>query len=151
MDDQARAGGGAALRSGAAAPQGRIDVTHVSGQSYAVFVRDHELTVDQPVDAGGSDEGPTPVELFVSSLASCAAYYAGRFLERQHLPNESLRVRAEFDMADDRPARVSAVRMRIELPEEIGTVRRRSLLAVVDHCTVHNSLRVPPEVSVGVG
>ncbi|WP_257153857.1 OsmC family protein [Streptomyces lunaelactis] len=123
----------------------------MSGQSYAVFVRDHELTVDQPVDAGGSDEGPTPVELFVSSLASCAAYYAGRFLERQHLPNESLRVRAEFDMADDRPARVSAVRMRIELPEEIGTVRRRSLLAVVDHCTVHNSLRVPPEVSVGVG
>ncbi|HET6357938.1 OsmC family protein [Streptomyces sp.] len=151
MDDQASASGGPALRSDATAPHGRIDVTHVSGQSYAVFMRDHELTVDQPVDAGGSDEGPTPVELFVSSIATCVAYYAGRFLERHHLPYENLRVWAEFDMADDRPARVSAVRMRIELPVEIGTVRRRSLLAVVDHCTVYNSLRVPPEVSVGVG
>lgn len=142
---------GAQIRHPAAAHSGRIDVTHVAGQSYAVFVRDHELTVDQPVEAGGSDDGPTPVELFVSSLAACVAYYAGRFLQRHHLAYENFCVKAEFDMAEDRPARVAAVRMRILLPEELGAARREGLLAVVNHCTVHNSLRVPPEISVGVG
>ncbi len=125
-----------------------IDVTHVAGQAYAVFVREHELTVDQPVAAGGDDDGPTPVELFVSSLAACVAYYAGRFLERHHVSCEGLRVRAEFDMADDRPARVGAVRMRIVLPARLSEARRRALCAVVNHCTVHNSLRRPPEITV---
>jgi uncharacterized OsmC-like protein len=134
-----------------AAPPGCIDVTHAGGQSYAVSVREHELTIDQPVEAGGDDDGPTPVELFVASLASCVAYYSGRYLQRHHLTYENLRVQAEFDMADDRPARVAAIRMRILLPVELDATRRKGLLAVVDHCTVHNSLRIPPEISVGTG
>lgn len=116
----------------------------IAAGTFAVFVRDH----DQPVVAGGDDDGPTPVELFVSSLAACVAYYAGRFLQRHQLPCEGLRVRAEFDMADDRPARVAAVRMRILLPVPLSQVRRRALCAVVNHCTVHNSLRRPPEITV---
>ncbi|WP_078869177.1 OsmC family protein [Streptomyces sp. NRRL B-1347] len=127
-----------------------VDVTHVSGQAYGVFIRDHELTVDQPFAAGGDDDGPTPVELFVSSLATCVAYYAGRFLQRHHLPYENLRVRCEFDMADDRPARVAAVRMRIVLPVRLTATERGALLAVVNHCTIHNTLRQPPDVSVAV-
>ncbi|QDQ09457.1 OsmC family protein [Streptomyces spectabilis] len=127
-----------------------VDVTHLSGQAYGVFIRDHELTVDQPFAAGGDDDGPTPVELFVSSLATCVAYYAGRYLQRHHLPYENLRVRCEFDMADDRPARVAAVRMRLVLPTRLTATERRALLAVVNHCTVHNTLRQPPDVSVAV-
>ncbi|WP_438295514.1 OsmC family protein [Streptomyces sp. HUAS TT7] len=138
------------MRPPVTAPPGRIDVTHVNGQSYAVFVRGHELTVDQPVESGGDDDGPTPVELFVASLASCVAYYAGRFLQRHHLPYEHLRVRAEFEMADDRPARVTAIRIRILLPAELSKAHLEGLRAVVNHCTVHNSLRCPPEITVAV-
>ncbi|MFD9903669.1 OsmC family protein [Streptomyces sp. NPDC059063] len=131
----------------APAPQ-HVDVTHVAGQAYAVYIRDHELTVDQPILAGGDDDGPTPVELFVSSLATCVAYYAGRYLQRHHLPCDNLRVRAEFEMAEDRPTRVAAVRMRVLLPLRLSETRQRALRAVVHHCTVHNSLRQPPEVTV---
>ncbi|MGW6268406.1 MULTISPECIES: OsmC family protein [unclassified Streptomyces] len=139
------------LRRAPIAPEGRIDVTHVSGPSYAVFVRDHELTVDQPVEAGGDNDGPTPVELFVASLAACVAYYAGQFLQRHHLPYENLRVRTEFDMAGDRPPRVAAVRMRIQTPGPLTAARQEALRAVVDHCTVHNSLRRLPRISVDIG
>jgi uncharacterized OsmC-like protein len=132
-------------------PPGQIEVIHVSDQAYAVFVRDHQLTVDQPVEAGGDNEGPTPVELFVVSLAACVAYYAGRFLQRHHLPYDQLQVRTEFDMADDRPARVAAVRMRIMLPVQLSEARQEGLRAVVDHCTVHNTLRIPPEITVELG
>lgn len=128
--------------------EGRVDVTHVAGQTYAVFVRDHELIVSQPVDAGGDDDGPTPVELFVSSLATCVAYYAGRFLERHRLPYDNLKVRAGFVMADTRPARIEAIQMRILVPERLSAQQYAALLAVVDHCTVHNVLRTPPEIVV---
>ncbi|WP_199547235.1 OsmC family protein [Streptomyces sp. N35] len=127
---------------------GAIAVTYVAGQSYAVRVRGHELTVDQPPESGGADGGPTPVELFVASLAACVAYYAGRFLQRHHLPYDQLRVRAHFEMAEDRPARVAAIRMQVQTPGVLDATRREGLRAVASHCTVHNSLREPPAVSV---
>ncbi|WP_367321835.1 OsmC family protein [Streptomyces sp. HUAS ZL42] len=66
---------------------GRIEVIHVADRAFALSVRDPELTVDQPVGAGGDNDGPTPVELFVAALASCVACDAVRFL--QLLPGAS--------------------------------------------------------------
>ena len=60
----------------------QMDVRHVSGESYEVSVRGHRVIVDQPADAGGQDTAPTPTELFVASLATCVAFYAGRYLAR---------------------------------------------------------------------
>lgn len=129
---------------------GKIDVTFSDGESYRIRLRGHELLVDQPTDAGGDDRGPTPVELFVSSLATCIAYYAGRCLERHGLPRDGIRVTAEFVMADDRPARVSGVRIRVAAPGALTGTRREALRVVVHHCTVHNSILRPPEVSIDV-
>jgi len=63
------------------------------------------VVTDQPHDAGGDDVGPTPTELFVTSLASCVGFYAERFLRRHRLPVEGLRVECEFEMGE-RPSRV---------------------------------------------
>src|ERR1700730_19096866 len=40
---------------------------------HTVQVREHQMTVDEPLDAGGQDTGPDPQELLAVSLASCTA------------------------------------------------------------------------------
>lgn len=45
----------------------QMAVRFASGESYEVAVRGHLVRVNQPVDAGGQDSGPTPTELFVAS------------------------------------------------------------------------------------
>lgn len=127
-----------------------IEVSYMDGESYRIRVRGHELVVDQPVDAGGSGSGPTPVDLFVASLASCIVYYAGRYLDRHGLPRGDLGATADFEMADDRPARVARVRVRAHVPGPLTSDRQEALRAVMHHCTVHNSLLRPPEVSIDV-
>ncbi len=127
--------------------KGNVRVQHKEGDLFEIGIRDHLVHVDQPTDAGGSDAAPTPTELFVASLASCVAHYARRFLVRHHLPTEGLSVDATFTMAD-RPARVGAIEVSIELPEGVPDERRAALLAVASHCTVHNSLDDPPAVSI---
>ncbi|SFK45690.1 OsmC family protein [Streptomyces pini] len=129
----------------------KVSVALSGGDAYQVSVRGHEFTVDQPPEAGGEGLGPTPVDLFVASLASCVGFYAGRYLARHGLPREGLRVETEYEMADGRPARVGEVRLRLVLPRDIGETRTRALAAVVDHCTVHNSLRQPPRVDIEIG
>ncbi|ABD13811.1 osmotically inducible protein OsmC [Frankia sp. KB5] len=129
---------------------GRIDVAYLAGESYAIGVRGHEMLVDQPLRHGGDDIAATPTELFVASLASCVAFYAGRYLTRHGVCRDGLRVAAEFDMATDRPARVAAVRLRIAVPASLPERRRPGLVAVASHCTVHNSLHQPPDVGIEI-
>ncbi|MEU6272933.1 OsmC family protein [Streptomyces populi] len=128
----------------------RLDVTHAGGDAYEVDVRGHRLLVDQPVDAGGTDIAPTPVELFAASLATCVAFYAGRYLQRHGLPREGLRVRSEFTMATDRPARVDSVRVVVVPPPELPARRHAAMLGVASHCTVHNTLHDPPGIRIEV-
>lgn len=129
-------------------PAGQVAVRHVAGDAYSIAVRGHAMLVDQPVCDGGDDSAATPTELLVASLASCVAFYAGRYLLRHRLDRSGLTVNAGFTMAEDRPARVSNVRLRISVPGGVPAQRRDALLAVASHCTVHNTLRQEPGVSI---
>ncbi|GGZ09511.1 hypothetical protein GCM10010385_68290 [Streptomyces geysiriensis] len=40
---------------------GVVEVLPVAGEAYAIRIRGHELTVDQPLTDGGKDTAPTPV------------------------------------------------------------------------------------------
>jgi len=129
-------------------PAGRVTVHHVGGDAYAIAARGHAVLVDQPEADGGRDAAATPTELLVASLASCVAFYAGRYLLRHGLDRSGLTVTADFTMATDRPARVGEVRLGISVPSPVPPERRDALLAVASHCTVHNTLRQQPGVSI---
>lgn len=128
----------------------RIRVDFVGGEEYAVRMRGHQVPTDQPADNGGADRGPSPVELFVASMAACTAYYAGRYLDRHHVAREGLRVFAGYRMAADRPARVERVRLDVRVPDGTPGELLRGLHAVVSHCTVHNTLRQQPEIDIDI-
>ncbi|WP_460529234.1 OsmC family protein [Flindersiella endophytica] len=137
------------LRDALVKPPEAVDVTFAEGEAYDIEVRGHRLRVDQP-RYQGTDSAPTPVELFVASLASCAAYYAGRYLVRHNYPRAGLSVRGEFTMAETGPARIESVRLTVRLARDLPPERVNALRAVVSHCTVHNSLRTTPQVDIEI-
>lgn len=126
---------------------GVIRVDHKDGDLFEIAIRHHLVHVDQPDADGGTDVAPTPTEFFVAGLASCVAFYARRYLARHGLPTAGLAVTATFTMAE-RPARVAEIRVLVAVPDGVPEDRRAALLAVASHCTVHNSLRQSPEVSI---
>jgi uncharacterized OsmC-like protein len=121
-----------------------LQVRSVEDERFEIMVRGHTVVVDQP-DAG--NQGPTPVEIFVAGLASCVAVLARRYLARHDLPTDGLVVTAEHDLEGD-ARRISDVRLVVQVPDGVPEHRRRALLAVASHCTVHNTLRTPPRVSL---
>ena len=126
---------------------GTLTVRHLDGDRFRIGIRDHELLVDQPVADGGDDTAPTPTELFVASLAACVGFYAHQYLVRHGLPVAGLAVTADYATATQ-PARVSDITIGIRVPDGVPEERLGALLAVASHCTVHNSLVVPPTVSI---
>ena len=125
-----------------------IRVEHLGDHRFEVDVRGHTLVVDQPIDHGGRDAGPTPTELFVAGLAACVAHYAHGYLARHGINPAGLAVDAEFAFADDRPARVSRIDVRVTPPAALPEASRAAFLAVASLCTVHNTLELGPDVSV---
>jgi uncharacterized OsmC-like protein len=121
-----------------------ITVTYVQGDRLRIDMRGHQVTTDQPVEDGGEDTAPTPTEMFVASLAACVGFYAERFLRRNRLPAEGLRVTSDYRWAED-PHRVGAIELQVEAPG-LTEGKREAFSRVIEHCTVHNSLRTPPEV-----
>lgn len=126
-----------------------MTVRHLGGDAFAIGIRGHEILVDQR-SPDGAERGPTPVELFVASLASCAAHYAHRYLRDHGLPQE-LAVECDWLMRAGTPHAVGSVRLRVVTPTPLTVLARQEMLAAVDTCTVQNSIRPPlPAVSVAI-
>jgi putative redox protein len=121
-----------------------VTVRHLDGDRLRIQVRGHELLTDQPVEEGGEDTAPTPTELFLASLAACAGFYAERFLRRHELPTEGLVIACEWAWAHD-PMRVGGVELTVDAPG-LTPERYQAFERVIEHCTIHNTLRKPPEV-----
>lgn len=126
----------------------KIEVSYIDGEAYEIAVRGHRIAVDQPPTIGGKDTAPTPTELLVGSLASCVAFYAGRYLTRHGYDRTGLSVSASYELATDRPARVSAIRIGVKVPTGLPEQRRPAFAAVIRACTVHTTLDNPPEVQI---
>jgi putative redox protein len=118
------------------------------GDRYSIRMGRHTIVVDQPIEAGGTDTGPTPTDLFVASLASCTAHYAGRFLRRHDLPSDGLEVTCAFEMATDRPARVGSISLDVLVPDGVPEHLEERFRAVIEHCTVKNSIATPPTIEL---
>jgi len=124
-----------------------LTVRHLDGDRFAIEIRGHTITVDQPLADGGTDTAPTPTELFIAGLASCVAFYARRYLARHQLSAEGLRVSADYDIGG-RPTRVTRISVLITPPHDLPAERRDAFLAVASHCTVHNTLAEAPSVDI---
>jgi putative redox protein len=107
-------------------PTGQVDVTFV-GESYEAL-RGYRIVMDRPADPG-ADAAPTPVELFMASLATCVAFYTGRRLTRHAYRRDDLTVSAGFTLAADGTPRVSEVRQVVGVSPSLQTQApsRRSL------------------------
>lgn len=120
-----------------------ISVLHDSGDRFRIEIRGHELIVDQP---GSGDSGPTPTELFIASLISCTAFYARRFLARRGLTDGELVVTGDYTWAEDH-SRITAIEMHVATANGIPADLHAALARVVEHCTVHESIRNVPALS----
>lgn len=102
------------------------------------------MVCDQPRENAGADGGMTPPEFMLTSLGTCAAYYALQYLKARKLPEEGLSVRVEAEKATG-PARLG--RFLIEV--KVGNLEARheeGLMRAVKACLIHNTLHSHPEV-----
>ena len=123
-----------------------ISAVHEGGDRIRMEVRGHQIRSDQPIEDEGGDTAPTPTELFLAGLAGCVTFFAERFLRRHGLATDRLLVSCEYTWAEC-PHRVGSIELNVDAPS-LPVERREAFLRVIEHCTLHNTLRQPPEMQV---
>lgn len=122
------------------------------GMRCSTTARGHEVEADEPRSFGGSDSAQSPVELLLTSLATCQAVTyrlwaaeLGVALDRVGVEVEGdLDLRGFLGLADDVPAGYGAVRVAVTLEGPETRERYRALADAVDrHCPVFDVLQRP--------
>ena len=122
-----------------------VNVRLLGDVKFQVESRNHTLICDQPGENGGQDEGMTPPELFLSGLATCAAFYASAYLRKKGLSREGVTVRVSAGKAGP-PARLDNFLVEIHVPLTLSETDRAGIDQAVHLCLIHNTLQHPPAI-----
>ncbi|MFC1646455.1 OsmC family protein [Candidatus Omnitrophota bacterium] len=127
----------------------KVQIKYQEGSRFIAQAREHQLTIDQPKEKGGSDSGMNPSEVFLSSLGSCIAFYARKYCKDTNVDPSGLVVDVESELSQDRPFRFKDVNVKIHLGQDLDN-RRESLIKFVSNCPIHNTITSHPNIKITV-
>jgi len=125
-----------------------VSVRYLGETKFEVAARGHRVICDQPIDNGGADEGMSPPEFLLASLATCAGYYATQYMKTRGLPAEDLKVRVAAQKAAQ-PARLASFEIEVTA---LGLDERHQagILRAVKACLIHNTLLGGPSIEIEI-
>ncbi len=125
-----------------------------------IETRSHRLVADEPAALGGTDRGPTPYDLILAALGSCASMTVALYARRQAWPLREVTVRLRHSRVhavdcaecDTKEGHIDRIEWSFELTGELSSEQRTKLLQMAQRCPVHRTLTStvdirPPQTS----
>lgn len=127
----------------------RMEISFPGGLEVAARYQGFTIATDQPAKAGGRGSAPSPFDLFLASIGTCAGLYALRFCQQRGLDTTGLAVTLDGERAEDNGS-LSIIRLEIQAPDRFPTKYRAAIVRAVDQCAVKRHIVRPPAFEVSV-
>jgi putative redox protein len=109
----------------------------------------HRLVLDEPVDFGGSGEGPTPYDALAAGLGGCTAMTLQFYARREGFPLDAVDVTVSHDRQHAKDCAdcvtqagfIHRFRVEIALHGALSEEQRQRLLHVASRCPVARTLQ----------
>jgi putative redox protein len=106
-----------------------------------VVFQNHSIKADEPKEMGGTDLGPSPGELFLSSAGTCAAITIRMYANRKEWDLESVQVDMELLAKEDEDGRYTLMRECIILNGTLDEKQRARLIQIAGRCPVAKMIK----------
>ena len=104
------------------------------------------IMTDQPVQAGGEDSAPSPFDLFLASIGTCAGIYVKNFCDQRGLSADNIKIIQKLGY--DRNKRlIDRIDLEIQLPDDFPEKYREAVVKSANLCTVKRHLQDAPEIN----
>lgn len=127
---------------------GPVTARSVTSFRVEIDAAGHRLIADEPVEAGGTNEGPTPYDFLAAGLAACTSMTMQIVAKRENIPLEGIEIKVlndrmyAKDCADCMSASGYIHRFTVEI-KLLGTLtdaQRARLQLVAGRCPVAKTL-----------
>ena len=126
-----------------------ILVTFPGGKKVDAEIAGHVVRTDQPKDNGGDDSAPSPFNLFLASIGTCAGIYVLGFLRSRELPTEGVQIRQAYTV-DEATHVLKTVTLEIRLPPSVPEKYHPAIIRAADMCAVKKAIHAQPTFDVRV-
>jgi putative redox protein len=120
-----------------------MEITFNGGKVVTAHTKKHAIKTDQPENSGGKNSAPTPFELYLASIGTCAGIYVKSFCDNRNIPAENIKIiqTVQYDKETGLPTNIS---LDIKLPADFPEKYRASVVSVAELCKVKKSIKNPP-------
>ena len=107
----------------------------------------YTVETDQMPMGGGEGSAPTPFEIFLSSIGTCAGIYVLGFCKQRGLSVEGIRI-VQRAHTDPVTRMISKIDLEIQAPPEFPEKYHDSMVRSAELCAVKKHLETPPKFDV---
>lgn len=105
------------------------------------------IETDQPVRGGGDGSAPSPFDLFLASIGTCAGIYALGFMQQRGIDPEGSHL-AMRTHPDPESGLIGRIDLELTLPDGFPEKYRAAIVNAMNLCTVKKHLAAPPAFEV---
>ncbi len=124
-----------------------MEITFPGGARVNASFGTYVVQTDQPPAGGGEGSAPTPFDVFLSSLGTCAGIYVLGFLRQRGLSSEGVRL-IQRTQRNPATGMTDQVEIEILLPAGFPDKYREAVVRAADQCAVKKHLENPPAILV---
>jgi uncharacterized OsmC-like protein/fermentation-respiration switch protein FrsA (DUF1100 family) len=114
----------------------------------SISVGPHRLVADEPVAAGGEDNGPGPYDFLLAGLGACTSMTMRLYADRKSLPLERTTVTLRHSKihaqdcaeCETKEGMLDQIERVIAMEGELDAEQRKKLMEIADKCPVHRTL-----------
>ena len=105
----------------------------------------HVVVMDEPLEDGGTDQGLTPVQLFLSAMGGCAVITMRLYAQRKGWDLKDAKVRVVLRRPEPGEKLTPTLVQEITLEGELDEAQRERLRQIAGRCPVHRLTDGPLE------
>ena len=124
-----------------------MEITFPGGVAVNAEFDGFTVASDQPASNGGNNLAPSPFKLFLASIGTCAGFYAVSFCQQREIDTTDMRITLDTVRNSD-THRLDQIKIIVHLPDGFPEKYKKTLLRVIDQCTVKKAIFDPPEFIV---
>ncbi len=122
-------------------------VTLPGGKRVDTQIGKHVIRTDQPVSGGGEDSAPSPFDLFLASIGTCAGIFVAGFCQKRGVPTEGIRI-VQRNETDPETGALQRVELDVVVPPGFPEKYLEALVRVADQCKVKKAIQAQPVFEV---
>ena len=125
----------------------KMKVYFPGGKKVYADYKGFTIETDQPQKGGGDGSAPSPFDLFMTSIATCAGIYVLGFCQQRNIPADKITIEMDREFNVEKHL-IGKITLTNNNHSDFPKQYKKSLVKVAGLCAVKKHLFDPPEFEI---